>query len=284
MNLSQRTLVRLPRGVERPYYRRRKIGSGIVHLGVGAMLRAGIAWYTDAALSRDGGNWAITAVSLRTPLIARRLAAQDGLYALGEQDDRGVNLRVVGAISRVLIASEDTREVIAAIASPTTRIVSFTVTEAGYCADTAGHLDLDRAHSHSLYYFMAQGLLRRKAAALPGLTLLSCDDLPDNGNRLKVLLQAYLAVHEPGLVEWFINECRCPGSASQRTVLGADDADSGAIIQRASGLRDRACVLALPGGQWFVEDDFVQGRPEWSWGGVQFGSRQDVADFAAFAA
>jgi len=244
------------------------------------MLRAGIAWYTDAALSRDGGAWAITAVSLRSPLIARRLAAQDGLYALGEQDDQGVSLRVVGAISKVLIASEDTREVIAAIASPSTRIVSFTVTDAGYCVNAKGGLDLDRAHSHSLYYFVTQGLLRRQAAALPGLTLLSCDDLPNNGGVLKGLLLSYLAVHEPGLVEWFLNECSCPGSASQRTVLGADDADSGAVIQRASGLRDRACVLASPGGHWFVEDDFVQGRPEWAWGGVQFGSRKDLSDFA----
>lgn len=281
MNLSDRTLVRLPRAVERPFYRKRRIGSGIVHLGVGAMLRAGIAWYTDAALSRDLGNWAITAVSLRTPLVARRLAAQDGLYALGEQDEFGVNLRVVGAISDVLIASEDSRKVISAIAAPSTRIVSFTVTEAGYCADPKGVLDFDRAHSHSLYYFVTQGLWRRKIAGLPGLTLLSCDDMPNNGDRLRDLLLAYLVVHEPDLVEWFLNECRCPCSAGLRIVLGADDTDSSAVIQRASGLRDRACVLASPGARWFIEDDFVQGRPQWDYGGAQFGNRQDLAAFAA---
>lgn len=250
---------------------------GIVHLGVGARLRAGIAWYTDAALNCGSRNWAITAVSLRSPIVARRLASQDGLYAFGEQSDHGISLRVVGAINQVLIASEAPRDVIAAIAAPATRIVSFTVTSAGYCNAANGSLDFERAHSHSLYYFTAQGMLRRRSAGLPGLTLLSCDDIPDNGTLLQALIRAYLDVHEPSLVEWFLNECSCPNSTGHRVILATDHSGGDALTQQFYGLCDLASVMTEHGRHWVIEDNFVQGRPDWSYGGAEFVSKLEPA-------
>ena len=39
--------------------------AGIVHFGPGAFFRAFIAPYTDEAMAASGGNWGITAVSLK---------------------------------------------------------------------------------------------------------------------------------------------------------------------------------------------------------------------------
>jgi fructuronate reductase len=60
-----------------------------VHLGAGAFHRAHQAVYTDDLLNAAGGDWGITAVSMRRPEVAQNLREQDGLYAIAEYDAAG---------------------------------------------------------------------------------------------------------------------------------------------------------------------------------------------------
>ena len=82
MRLSLQALTTLPAGTQRPTYDPSKLGIGIVHLGLGAFHRAHQAVYTDDAITANGGEWGISAVSLKTPTARDQLAPQDGLYSV----------------------------------------------------------------------------------------------------------------------------------------------------------------------------------------------------------
>ena len=277
MRLSPETLAALPAEVARPLYDREAQAVGIVHFGIGAFHRAHQAWYTDAAMNIGDTDWAITGVSLRSAGVARQMNPQGGLYALAEQSGEGTALRIVGSVRNVLVASETPDAVIAAVAAPATHIVSLTVTEKGYCRKADGNLDFELAHSLSFYYFVTQGLLARAKAGLPGITLLSCDNLADNGAKLEALMLQYLERHEPDLVQWFEANCTCPATMIDRIVPATTDEDRAMVAQALAGLTDEACVVTEPFSQWVIEDRFAGPRPRWEAVGAQLVS--DVAPY-----
>jgi fructuronate reductase len=267
----------LPASVQAPGYDRAAQAAGIVHIGIGAFHRAHQAVYTDDAMAAGECDWGIVGVSLRSPGIAAQLNPQDGLYTVSTRSAAGTGLRLIGAVQQVLVAADEPQAVIDAIAASTTHIVSFTVTEKGYLRRSDGTLDLDAAKGpSSLYRFIGAGLSARKAKGLPGLTLLSCDNLANNGAVLKALMHQYLAVEYPVLVDWFDRECRCPATMIDRIVPATTDADR-AAIEAELGVRDEGAVVTEGFSQWVVEDDFAGPRPRWEQVGAQL-----VADVAPY--
>ncbi len=267
----------LPASVQAPGYDRSAQAAGIVHIGIGAFHRAHQAVYTDDAMNAGDRNWGIIGVSLRSGDVAAQLNPQNGLYTVSTRSAVGTDLRLLGAVQRVLVAADDPQAVIDAIAAPTTHIVSFTVTEKGYLRGPDGALDLAIAKgSSSLYRFVGAGLAARHMAGLPGLTLLSCDNLAGNGAVLKALMRQYLAAERADLVGWFDTECRCPATMIDRIVPATTEADR-AAIETELGARDEGAVVTEGFSQWVIEDDFAGPRPRWETVGAQL-----VADVAPY--
>jgi fructuronate reductase len=104
---------------------------------------------------------------------------------------------------------------------------------------------------------------------LPGLTLVSCDNLADNGNLLAERLAQYLDSADPTLASWFRAECSCPVTMIDRIVPAttATDLDN---VERELGLRDEGAVVTERFSQWVIEDRFAGARPRWEVGGAQF--------------
>lgn len=269
MRLSREAAARLPQNVQRPAIATAADAGGIVHLGIGAFHRAHQALYTQDANQSDSGRWAITGVSLRNRQVAQQLNPQDGLYVVSLRDSHGVQRRLVDTLRAVLVAPDAPQAVVAAIAAPATRIVSLTVTEKGYCRDPEGLLDPALADESSLYRYIADALAVRRRAGLPGLTLLSCDNLAGNGAQLQRLMLQYLARREASLAEWFLAGCTCPSTMVDRIVPASSPTDL-AELSRVLGMRDEAAVFTEPFTQWVIEDRFAQGRPHWEAGGAQF--------------
>ena len=275
MRLSADTPI--PASVQTPGYGRAAQVAGIVHIGIGAFHRAHQAVYTDDAMRAGDRDWAIIGVSLRSADVAAQLNPQDGLYTVSARGVAGSELRVVGAVQHVLVASENPQAVVDAIAAPTTHIVSFTVTEKGYLRRPDGSLDLAAAiGGSSLYRFVAAGLAARKAAGLSGLTLLSCDNLAGNGGVLRRLMREYLAACHPDLSAWFDGECTCPATMIDRIVPATTDADR-AAVEAALGARDEGAVVTEAFSQWVIENDFAGPRPRWENVGAEI-----VADVAPY--
>src|ERR1700704_2116148 len=131
--LSDATLDRLPSEVQRPAYDRGRVTPGIVHLGIGAFHRAHQAIVIDDLLAAGPKDWGIVGASLRSPETRDALAPQDSLYAVAVVSGADVAHRVVGSILETVVAPENPSHLIARLADPTTRIVSLTITEKGYC-------------------------------------------------------------------------------------------------------------------------------------------------------
>ena len=165
---------------------------------------------------------------------------------------------------------------IVAIASPDTRIISFTITEKDYCRAPDGSLDPVLAGPGSVYDYLAEGLARRMAEGPDGLTLLSCDNLAENGAQLARLLGAHLQSIDAALAEWMQARCTCPATMVERIVPATTDADRDGL-EKLAGFRDEAAVLTKPFTQWVIEDKFAGPRPRWEIGGAQFTS--DVRPF-----
>jgi len=268
VRLSTANLGALPPSVARPAYDRDARGIGIVHFGMGAFYRAHMAAYTDAAMATDEGDWRILGVSLRSPAVREQMAPQDGLYTLVERSAAGHAARIIGAVADVIVASDDRERLVATLAAPSTHIASFTITEKGYCRAVDGSLDLTLADTHSAYAYLAEAFARRKDAGLPGLTLLSCDNLSGNGAQLQGLMAAYLEHYAPDLRDWFKTTCTCPSTMVDRIVPATTD-DDRADIQALLGMRDEALVVTEPFSQWVIEDNFAGPRPAWEKHGAQ---------------
>ena len=277
MRLGPDNTDQLPAEIARPCYDRSAQAVGIVHFGMGAFHRAHQAWYTDAAMNAGDRDWAITGVSLRSPGVAEQMSPQVGFYTVVERSVDAPKARLIGAVRDVLVASCEPDAVIGALAAPTTHIASFTITEKGYCRAVDGSLDFAQATAGSIYFYLAAGLRRRMEAALPGLTLLSCDNLADNGAQLERLLGQYLERSDPELRAWVAANCACPGTMVDRIVPATTDADREQVQKLLGGIEDQACVITEPFSQWVIEDRFAGPRPRWEAVGVALVS--DVAPY-----
>jgi fructuronate reductase len=268
MRLAHNTLAHLPSSIARPSYDRAAQQTGIVHFGIGAFHRAHMAWYSDAAMNAGARDWGIIGVSLRSADVAAQMNPQDGLYTVTERSGAGSSTRLVGAVQQVLVTAQEPQAVVAALASPHTHIVSFTITEKGYCRAADGRLDLDLARK-GFYPLLVQALEQRRASDLHGLTLLSCDNLANNGAQLARLMGEYLAAHAPELESWFSKECACPSTMVDR-IVPATTAQDRATLAASLGLADEAAVVTEPFSQWVIEDRFAGKRPNWEQVGAQF--------------
>lgn len=270
----------LPPHVARPAYDRAALTPGIVHIGLGAFHRAHQAVYTQRALNAAFGPWGIVAVNLRSPEPVQALAAQDGLYSIttrGTADDRS---EVIGATVDWVCAAEDRQKVLDYLASPAIRIVTLTVSEKAYGLDPdSGGLDrqhpaikADLAQPHApvgAIGFLVEGLALRRAAGLKPYTVLCCDNLPANGHILRRLVLEMAGERDPGLAGWIAENGAFPCSMVDRIVPAATDVTR----ERAARLLGVADALALdtePFIQWVIEDDFVDGRPQWEADGALF--------------
>jgi fructuronate reductase len=269
VRLCAANLGALPDSVARPGYDRDGRGVGIVHFGIGAFHRAHMAAYTDDVMAADGGDWRILGVSLRSPTVRDQMRPQNGLYTLVERSAEGSKARIIGSVADVLVASEERERLLTTLAATTTHIVSFTITEKGYCRAPDGSLDLALADERSAFAYLAEAFSRRRDAELPGLTLLSCDNLAGNGAQLERLMVEYLNAHAPDLCDWFKSNCSCPSTMVDRIVPATTDADRAEIEHQLDDLRDEAAVVTEPFSQWVIENNFAGPRPAWEHHGAQ---------------
>lgn len=276
MRLSSAALGSIPSRIDRFGYDRDAQAVGIVHFGIGAFHRAHQAWYTDRAMDAGDRDWMIAGASLRSADVAAQMNPQDGLYTLTERSAAGDAARVIGAVRDVLVASEAPSAIKLRLSAPQTRIVSFTITEKGYCRAPDGALDFSKAE-HGFYPLLAEALRNREKAGIAGLTLLSCDNLADNGRKLAGLMCDHLARHDPELVSWFDRECACPSTMVDRIVPATTDEDRARAQTALGGLDDAAAIVTEPFSQWIIEDRFAGPRPRWEAVGAQLVT--DVAPY-----
>ncbi|MDQ0676855.1 fructuronate reductase [Arthrobacter pascens] len=272
---------------------RDKLQPGIVHLGLGAFARAHTAVMTENAMLASGdSDWGITGVTQRSDTVARQLAPQDGLFTVTERGSGAAPLRIVSSIVEAISGRDNPRAVTDHIAAPSTSVVTLTVTEKGYRIDPhTGTLNINddqvradlagQAPQTSIGQ-ITRGLQARARTDAGPLTVVSCDNLPGNGELTARLVHAFAAAlpsaEADPLVSWLDANVTFPNTMVDRMVPATTAGDLDAV-ERVLGLRDEAAVVAEPFLQWVIEDNFAARRPRWEDAGALFSS--DVAAWEA---
>jgi D-arabinitol 4-dehydrogenase len=253
----------------------------LLHLGLGSFHRAHQAVYLHRLMQSGDTRWQVAGANLR-PDMADTLAAlqrQGGAYTLETVSPQGARrLEKITSITEVLPFEPTLARVMALGADPATRIVSFTVTEAGYALDPEGRLDLrheDIANDlagqapRSIYGVVAALLRRRRAADAGRLTLLNCDNLRHNGDRFRTNLRAFIGQADGAeFLAWVDANTTCPNAMVDR-ITPRPTPEVMARIRGLVGWDDQAPLMAESFIQWVIEDRFANGRPEWEKVGVE---------------
>ncbi|MEY4980213.1 MAG: hypothetical protein RLZZ352_2483 [Pseudomonadota bacterium] len=258
----------------------------ILHLGLGSFHRAHQAVYIHALHQQGDTDWAITAGNLRAdmPETLSALQTQHGRYTLETVTPQGErSYQVIGSIQRVIPYQDHLAGLIAAGADPATRIISFTVTEAGYYLNAQNQLDwatfpdlradLDAVKAgqagHTLYGGLVSILRARMQATAGPVTLMNCDNLRHNGERSRSgLLQFIDALGDTELKAWVQANTSSPNAMVDR-ITPRPTPDVNERVRVATGWDDKAALMAEHFIQWVIEDQFIAGRPAWENVGVE---------------
>lgn len=282
ITLNAVALSKLPAAVMVPGYDRQQITQGMVHIGVGGFHRAHQALYADKLLENHGiRDWGICGVGLlpQDQKMKEVLQRQDGLYTLVERHYGQETARVIGALMDYLLAPDHPEAVLEKMASPAIKIVSLTITEGGYCYNETTE-EFDFTHpdvQHDLqnpqtpigvFGFLVEALHRRHQRNLPPFTILSCDNLQNNGDLTKKMVLAFAKLRDAALCDWIAQHVTFPNSMVDRITPTTTDEDR-AIVLEKWGIGDEWPVVCEAFTQWVIEDHFCNGRPPWEKVGVQ---------------
>ncbi|HEB1110587.1 TPA: fructuronate reductase [Escherichia albertii] len=277
--------------VARPSWDHSRLESRIVHLGCGAFHRAHQALYTHHLLESTDSDWGICEVNLmpgNDRVLIENLKKQQLLYTVAEKGAESTELKIIGSMKEALHPEIDGCEgILNATARPQTAIVSLTVTEKGYCADAAsGQLDLNNplikhdlenpTTPKSAIGYIVEALRLRREKGLKAFTVMSCDNVRENGHVAKVAVLGLAQARDPQLAAWIEENVTFPCTMVDRIVPAATPETLQEIADQL-GVYDPCAIACEPFRQWVIEDNFVNGRPDWDKVGAQF-----VADVVPF--
>lgn len=268
-----------------PVHRRRPAPPvRIVHLGLGAFSRSHTAWYTAHASDAEG--WGIAAYTGSSHSLASALTRQDGVYTLVTRTAEGDRAEQIESIVRAHPGGDLSR-FLADLAASATAVVTLTITEAGYLSDRSGVLDISDSRVHADQAALSAirpqtdlsevrmetalgrlvlGLEARRRAGGGPLTILSCDNLPDNGGLLRACLLALAASHPP-VAHWCAENVAFASSSIDRITPRTSDEQREILSERYG---DASPVVAEEFSDWVISGRFPAGRPDWESAGARF--------------
>jgi len=282
-SLNLANLVNLSSSVAKPRYARDELKAGILHIGVGNFHRAHQAVYLDDLFNAGKDlDWALMGAGIRAGDRAMRqaLEPQDWLTTVVELEPGANIARVTGAMIGFVPVNEDGRAIVDALDDTALRIVSLTVTEGGYCIDPATgsfnpeHPDIvyDAAHMDAprgVFGVLLAALKRRRDQGLAPFTVMSCDNIPHNGQVARDAVAGLADLVDPSLAAYVREQVAFPNSMVDRITPATSDRERTILMERF-GIQDNWPVFCEPFRQWVLEDNFPTGRPALEDVGVTF--------------
>jgi fructuronate reductase/mannitol 2-dehydrogenase len=269
-------------------YDRSALSPGVLHLGVGAFHRAHQELYFHELAQRGVTDWSVVGVGMRNRDLMDALEPQDNLYTVIERGSGDDEAQVIGTLDAFLHAGEDPRRVVRALADERIRMVTVTVTGNGYHVDgDTGELDADAPEvvadlehperPETFFGLIVEGLRRRRAAGIGPFTVVSCDNVPRNGDVSRTAVVSFARLRgEHELAGWIERHVAFPNSMVDRITPEADGAAT-ELLEDEFGVHDNSPVATEPFRQWILEDSFCNERPPLEQVGVQF--VEDVAPY-----
>lgn len=281
IKLRQSALKALPPSVLTPQYDRSALSPGILHIGVGNFHRAHQAVYLDRLFNLGiDHDWALVGAGIRPgdAVMRAKLSEQDWLTTIVELDPEGLTAGICGS----MIDFIDIRPavLIERLADPRIRIVSLTITEGGYFIDAAtgglqlGHPEIkadieNPSAPQTVFGILIAGLALRRQRNVPPFTIMSCDNLPENGHVTRHTVIGLAQAMAPDMVSWITDQVAFPNGMVDCITPATSEREIKLVADRF-GIDDASPVACEPFRQWVLEDKFPQGRPALENVGVEF--------------
>ncbi|MGL4406324.1 MAG: mannitol dehydrogenase family protein, partial [Notoacmeibacter sp.] len=206
--LSFKTIDAIGPKVDKPTYSRGDLSAGIVHIGVGNFHRAHMAVYLHRLFEKGLDlDWAIIGGGVKHYDAAMRakLEPQDWLTTIIELDPKGKSAAITGAM--IDFTETNPEALVATLIRPEIRIVSLTITEGGYFVDAlTGGFDVNNAEiladakapeqPQTVFGVLIKALHARRAAGIAPFTIMSCDNLPENGHVTEAAVMGMAALQD----------------------------------------------------------------------------------------
>lgn len=242
----------------------------IMHFGVGGFHRAHQAWALQQLLNDrwpEYKHWGITGVSVlpQDAAFVQTFRNQDCLYFVQCFAPEGLrDTQLISAIKEMLHVSEDYEAILARIAAPQTRIISFTITEGGYNVDYTTNTfiwdtpviqtDLLRKEApKTVFRVLAEGLQKRRAEGGGAVALISCDNIQHNGDVLRLALTAFLKRFDPSMIDWVEQHVAFVKTMVDR-ITPATTGEQKDAFTRTNNFTDQCLVVCEEYFQWVIED------------------------------
>ena len=286
-HLSSAALTSLDARVERPSYDRSAVTTGIVHFGVGGFHRAHQAMYLDRLMNEgkalDWGICGVGTLPARRPDARRRWPSRTASTRWSSSTPTA--RWSPGSSGRIVALPVRPRRPRGGPGDrwPTrrTRIVSLTITEGGYHVHpVTGEFD---ATDPGLQADLAPGAvpgtvfgLRHRGAgaaagtvAFPPFTVMSCDNIPGNGDVAQRMITAFARLKDADLGRLDGARGAVPELAWSTGSPRSPPTTTSSRLAEEFGVEDGWPVVCEPFTQWALEDDFSDDRPPFEDVGVQ---------------
>ena len=280
--LSEEELKKLPRPIRKEPLNKSKI----IHFGPGAFFRSFVASLIDRVNQKDVEKWGIIAVSLNSETTLNELAGQDLVFNAVSMSNTKKRAQKILSISDFIIAKKDGQRVVEALSDEKIKIVSLTITEKGYhynldkkeldfdnqkIRDDLGNLE----NPQTPVGFLVAGLRNRYLSGKAPFTILSCDNLPNNGAIVQKTVLDFAQKIDPSFAKWISKEACFPSSMVDRITPATKEWDIMNFAQEY-GIHDPALVVHEEFFQWVIEDKFSSGRPKLELAGIQMVSNVEL--------
>lgn len=251
-----------------------------LHLGLGSFHRAHQAYAFNQLLEQGLQDWHFEAGNIRDDAEAtvQGLLKQDLHYTLETVSPEGERkFFTIKSLSKVVPYAPSLPELIAEGAKADTKVISFTVTEAGYYLDNTLKLQQDqdaiasdlKGGTSTIYGVIAHILKARLEQGSGDVTLLCCDNVRENGDKFAHGLTEFLTLTGQQDVLKFMQEhTTCPNTMVDR-ITPRPASDLSAEIKQLAGIDDCVPVMSEAFFQWVIEDKFKTVRPPLEKAGVQ---------------
>lgn len=278
--LNKKNLGEISNYVPALEYNPQDLECGIVHMSVGGFHRSHQAVYLDKLLGLFPDNWMICGIGLlpSDKENIETLNNQDNLYTVLERSAKEDKAKIIGSMKEAIHAPSNPELVLQKMARPETKILSLTITEKGYCYDKSGNLDQKNAHIQAdlkslnrpttALGYVVSALGMRKQNNIAPFTVMSCDNLPGNGDLTRKLVLQFAELVDKDLAQWISDEVCFPNAMVDR-ITPVTTQDTIDLARDKFFIDDKWPVVCEDYIQWVLEDKFNNGRPPLEEVGVQ---------------
>lgn len=230
----------------------------VMQFGEGNFLRAFVDYWFDCANEYADWDGKIVIVQPIAEGLTDAVNEQEGLYTLylrGSEGGREVNeRRVISSVSRCINPYEDFDAVLEAAVSDDLEVIVSNTTEAGIVHDMES--TFDQRPPFSFPAKLTRILYERYRAGKPGVIILSCELIDNNGKELQSCVEQY--IRDWGLPEefrtWIREENLFCSTLVDRIVPGRiRDRREAESLHRENGYRDELMVVGECFGVWMIE-------------------------------